>query len=57
MPFSTRTQPSATGTFSPSLGVVGAAIVCGVFSIGVAVAGLFGLRETFGVDLDYVEET
>jgi MFS family permease len=42
--------------FSPSLGVVGAAILCGVFSIGVAVAGLIGLRETFGVDLDYVEE-
>jgi len=38
------------------LGLVGAAAACGVFAIGVAVAGMFALRETFGVDLDYVEE-
>jgi putative MFS transporter len=37
------------------LGVVGAAAACGVFSLGVAVLGLVGLRETFGVDLDFVE--
>jgi MFS family permease len=41
---------------SPSLGIVGAAAACGVFSVAVATLGLFGLRETFGVDLDYVEE-
>ena len=39
------------------LGVVGAAVACGVFAVGVAVLGLIGLRETFGVDLDYVEPT
>jgi putative MFS transporter len=38
------------------LGVVGAAIACGVFSVGIATIGMFALRETFGVDLDYVEE-
>jgi MFS transporter, putative metabolite:H+ symporter len=36
-------------------GLVGAAAAVGVFSIMLAVAGLFGLRETFGIDLDYVE--
>lgn len=40
--------------FEP-IAVVGAAAVCGVFSLGVAVLGLIGLRETFGVDLDFVE--
>ncbi len=38
-----------------SLGVVGAAAAVGVFALGVAVLGLIGLRETFGVDLDFVE--
>jgi len=38
------------------LGLVGAAAACGVFAIGIAVVGMLGLRETFGVDLDYVEE-
>jgi MFS transporter, putative metabolite:H+ symporter len=38
------------------LGLVGAAAVCGVLAVGVAVAGMFTLRETFGVDLDYLEE-
>ena len=37
------------------LGTVGAAIAVGVFSYGVAFAGLFALRETFGVDLDFHE--
>ncbi len=40
---------------SRPLGIVGAAAAVGVFSIGVAMLGLFGLRETFGVDLDFVE--
>jgi MFS transporter, putative metabolite:H+ symporter len=38
------------------LGVVGAALVCGAFAISLAVIGMFALRETFGLDLDYVEE-
>jgi len=37
------------------LGIVGSAIAVGVFAIGIALVGLIGLRETFGVDLDYVE--
>lgn len=36
-------------------GLVGAAAAVGVFSIALATAGLLGLRETFGIDLDYVE--
>jgi hypothetical protein len=38
------------------LGLLGSAAACGVLALGIAVAGLVGLRETFGVDLDYVEE-
>lgn len=40
----------------PPLGVVGAAIACGGFAIALAVVGMFALRETFGLDLDYIEE-
>jgi predicted MFS family arabinose efflux permease len=39
------------------LGTVGAAIAVGVFSFGVAFAGLASLRESFGIDLDFQEET
>jgi hypothetical protein len=39
------------------LGLVGSAAAVGVFSIALAGAGLYGLRETFGIDLDYVEPT
>jgi putative MFS transporter len=38
------------------LGLIGSAIAVGVFSLGVAFAGLLALRETFGVDLDFHEE-
>jgi predicted MFS family arabinose efflux permease len=38
------------------LGFIGAAIACGVFAIGIAIAGMFAVRETFAVDLDYIEE-
>jgi MFS transporter, putative metabolite:H+ symporter len=38
------------------LGLIGAAAACGVFAVGVAVLGMLSLRETFGVDLDYVED-
>jgi MFS transporter, putative metabolite:H+ symporter len=38
------------------IGTVGAAIVVGVFSFGVAFAGLLSMRETFGIDLDFHEE-
>src|SRR5262249_28544862 len=38
------------------LGTLGSAMAVGVFSLGVAFAGLASLRETFGVDLDFHEE-
>jgi hypothetical protein len=38
------------------LGIVGSAAAVGVLSIALATFGMIGLRETFGVDLDYVEE-
>ena len=38
------------------LGLLGAAAAVGLIALAVAVAGLWRLRETFGVDLDYVEE-
>ncbi len=37
------------------LGLVGAAIAVGVFAMAVAFLGLWALRETFAVDLDYHE--
>jgi MFS family permease len=43
-------------TLRDPFGVIGAAIAVGVFSLGVAFAGLIALRETFGVDLDFHEE-
>jgi MFS transporter, putative metabolite:H+ symporter len=39
------------------LGLIGAAIAVGVFALGVAFAGLASLRETFGIDLDFQEQT
>lgn len=38
------------------LGLVGSAAAVGAFSFALALAGLWRLRETFGVDLDYVED-
>jgi len=40
----------------PQLGLTGAALAVGAFWFVIAFAGAFRLRETFGVDLDYVEE-
>jgi MFS transporter, putative metabolite:H+ symporter len=40
----------------PELGLVGAAAAVGVLWFALGVAGAFRLRETFGVDLDYVEQ-
>jgi MFS family permease len=39
-----------------SLGALAASAIVGVVSLGVAFLGLAKLRETFGVDLDYLEE-
>jgi putative MFS transporter len=44
------------GALQDPLGPAGAAAAVGVFSIGVAIAGLLSLRETFGIDLDFTEE-
>jgi hypothetical protein len=41
---------------TPSLGLLGAAAAVGALALGLAIVGLVGLRETFGVDLDYLEE-
>jgi putative MFS transporter len=43
------------GALRAPLGLVGASIAVGAISLGVAFAGLFALRETFGVDLDFHE--
>jgi len=43
------------GALREPLGLVGASIAIGAASLGVAFAGLFALRETFGVDLDFHE--
>ena len=42
--------------FKEPLGVVGSAIAVGVVSIVIAFASLLVLEETYGKDLDYVEE-
>jgi hypothetical protein len=41
----------------PQLGLVGAAVAVGVLWFALGLAGALRLRETFGVDLDYVEKT
>ena len=43
------------GFFTPTFGVAGAAAVVGAIVLAVALAAIFGLEETFGKDLDYVE--
>ncbi|HYG68352.1 MAG TPA: MFS transporter [Anaeromyxobacteraceae bacterium] len=40
----------------PQLGLVGAAVAVGLVWFGLGLAGALRLRETFGVDLDYVEK-
>ena len=41
--------------FKPSLGVAGSAMAVGALALGIAFIALFGLEETYGKDLDYVE--
>jgi predicted MFS family arabinose efflux permease len=40
----------------PALGWVGAALVVGVATMAVGALGLWSLEETFGIDLDFLEE-
>ncbi|WKZ57380.1 MAG: MFS transporter [Bdellovibrionota bacterium] len=42
--------------WKPSVGVVQSAFYVGVVAIGLAVISLIGLRESFGRDLDFIEE-
>jgi predicted membrane-bound spermidine synthase len=41
----------------PQLGLVQAALAVGAFWFVLAIAGALRLRETFGVDLDYIEKS
>lgn len=43
------------GYIRPDVGIVGAAEIVGLVVAAFALYALFGLKETFGVDLDYVE--
>lgn len=43
------------GFFTPMVGVVGSAALLGAIVLLVALAAIFGLEETFGKDLDFVE--
>ncbi len=52
------TVPCTLGyqALTPSLGVIGAAIAVGAVCLAVAFAGLYALDETYGKDLDFVEQ-
>ncbi len=47
---------SSVGWLRPQVGVVYSALIVGVVSLAIAMAALWWLEETFGKDLDYVEE-
>ncbi len=42
--------------FRPSMGIISSALTVGIVIFIIAFASLYYLRETYGVDLDYVEE-
>ncbi len=46
----------ALQALKPALGIVNSAAIIGVVEIGVALAALFALDETYGKDLDFLEE-
>jgi hypothetical protein len=45
-----------TGASGASEGVVTSALIVGAVVLGLAFVGLFGIEETFGKDLDFVED-
>ena len=47
---------SSVGWLRPHIGVVNSALVVGVIALTIAVVALGWLEETFGKDLDYVEQ-
>lgn len=47
---------SSVGWLRPQIGVVNSALVVGCVALAIAVVALWGIEETYGKDLDYVEE-
>ena len=47
---------SSVGWLRPHIGVVHSALVVGLVALAIAFTALWGLEETFGKDLDYVED-
>ena len=47
---------SSVGWLRPQIGVVHSALVVGLVALAIAFTALWGLEETFGKDLDYVED-
>ena len=47
---------SSVGWLRPQVGVVNSALIVGVVALAISFVALWGLEETFGKDLDYVEE-
>lgn len=47
---------SSVGWLRPQVGVVNSAMIVGIVTLAIGFVALWGLEETFGKDLDYVEE-
>ena len=47
---------SSVAWLRPQVGVVNSAMIVGVVALSIGVVALWGIEETFGKDLDYVEE-
>jgi predicted membrane-bound spermidine synthase len=47
---------SSVAWLRPQVGVVRSAIIVGMVALAISYVALWGLEETFGKDLDYVEE-
>jgi len=47
---------SSVGWLRPQVGVVYSALIVGVIALVISFVALSGLEETFGKDLDYVED-
>ena len=47
---------SSVAWLRPHVGVVNSAMIVGVVALSIGIMALWGIEETFGKDLDYVEE-
>jgi predicted membrane-bound spermidine synthase len=47
---------SSVGWLRPQVGVVNSVMIVGMVTLAISFVALWGLEETFGKDLDYVEE-